>query len=77
MEFVFESILTLYLIIDGIYSIYKGIRNEKTSFWGLSPSKIIPKRIFGKENFNKFQNIFWGSIELILGGCLLKFLFFN
>lgn len=73
---IIEILISIYLIIHGLYSLYASYKNKKTIHWELPSTTYLSKKIFG-DHFDKWHNFFWGIIELILGVILLKFFLFN
>ncbi|GGK49973.1 MULTISPECIES: hypothetical protein [Flavobacteriaceae] len=67
-----EILISIYLILHGLYSLYAVYKNKKTIHFELPSTTYISKWIFG-ENFDKWHNLFWGIIELTLGIILLNF----
>ncbi len=69
----FEILICIYLILHGLYSLYAVYKNKKTIHFELPSTTFIPKWIFGKD-FDKWHNLYWGIIELILGIVFLNFI---
>lgn len=66
-----KIIVSILLILHGIYAIYSAIKNKKTVFFQFYSDTYIAEKIFGKY-FGRVNNFFWGTTELILGIIAMK-----
>lgn len=69
-------LISTYLLIHGLYSLYASYKNKETIHWELPSTTFLSKKIFGK-HFNSWHNFFWGIVELFLGIIFLYFFLFN
>ena len=72
----FKVTLSIILIFHGIYALYASFTGKKTIFFELPNTTYLSKKIFGK-NFNRWHNLFWGTIEIIIGFISVKYFLFN
>lgn len=68
-----ELIVSIFLIIHGLYSYYAVFKNKKTIHLELPVTSYLSEKILGKY-FDKWHNFFWGTIELIIG--IVSFIYF-
>lgn len=66
-----KIIIGIFLVLHGIYSIYRGLK-KKSQAGVMSPSDTyLSEKILGEKGSNIFWNLFWGIIEIIFGVLLL------
>lgn len=71
-----KILLSIGLILHGLYSLYASYKGKKTIHWELPSTTFLAEKILGKY-FDKWHNFFWGVVEIILGiGLLNHFLFY-
>ena len=72
----YKFIFGIFIFVHGIYSLYSSYKGEKSRFFTLPSYSWLPKKIFGKQ-YNRVDNLIWGSIELFIGFQMIKFFLFN
>lgn len=75
MSLTVKLLIAIYLIFNGIYSLFCVIKDKKTIHWEL-PSTTYLEKIFLGKYFNRWHNLFWGLISIALGIFLIKLLFY-
>lgn len=66
-----EILIGLFFCIYGFFSIRSGAKEEKKSFWFTTTGSLK-----NSDKSNKFKNIFWGVMSILLGFILVVYLLF-
>jgi len=66
-----KFIIGVFLVLYGVYSIYRGLKKKSQAGVMSSSDTYLSEKILGEKGSNIFWNLFWGIIEIIFGVALL------